>query len=117
MMNAHWILPARLVLFLGIGFLVSCTPAAPSPWPTCNGLAEKFISEHAEGEGFDTAVTALTAHTQTQPLPGVVTMAKEQEGSVTWHIFDGERWIGEITAVQANDGLWFISHGGWCVNE
>lgn len=117
MMNAHWILLVGLILFLEMGCLVSCTQSPPSPWSACNDLAEEFISEHAEGEGFDTAVEALTAHTQTRPLPGTTLLAKEEEDSVTWHIFDGDGWIGEITAVQASDGLWFVSHGGWCVDE
>ncbi len=116
MMSTHLIPPIRLILALVIGCLVSCKSAPKPTWPECD-LMQDFTVEQAEGEGFEMAVTALTAHIQTQPLPGTTVIAKEEDDRVTWNIFDGERWIGEIAAVKDPAGLWFVSHGAWCTEE
>lgn len=75
------------------------------------------MADYGEGEGFDTAVAALAAHTQTDPLPGTAVLEVEEAERVTWNLYDGERLIGEITAEKTNDGLWIVSNGAWCVEE
>lgn len=115
MMNTYMSLPIRLTLALVIGFLVSCNSAALPTWPECD-LKQDFTVEHGEGEGFNTATAALIGRTLTQPLPGTAVIAKEEDDRVTWNIFAGERWIGEIAAVKDPAGLWFVSHGAWCNN-
>jgi hypothetical protein len=114
-MNIHLIPPIKLTCVLLVCILVSCKTESQT-WPNCS-LANEFVAEHAEGEGFDTAAAALFAHTQTQPLPGTVMLAKEEADRVTWNIYDGDRWLGKITAVTDSTGLWFVVSGAWCVEE
>jgi hypothetical protein len=107
----------RLILVLVVGLLISCSqPEEPQPWPDCDPRSE-FVADYGEGEGFDTAVAALAAHTQTEPLPGTAVLEVEEADLVTWNLYDGERLIGEITAEKTSADLWIVSNGAWCEEE